>query len=71
MINGTPIRDQIAYDLPYTVELTAVCDPDRRALLGVPVGVYTAVRRNRLGDYVGRVLSLTGCRCRPSTSASC
>jgi ABC-type dipeptide/oligopeptide/nickel transport system permease component len=29
-------------------------------LLGVPIGVYTAIRRNRMADYVGRVLALTG-----------
>ncbi|HWC04114.1 MAG TPA: ABC transporter permease [Methylomirabilota bacterium] len=59
MITGASIRDQIAHALPYTVELTAVSILIGCAL-GVPVGVYTAVRRNRLGDYVGRVLSLTG-----------
>jgi ABC-type dipeptide/oligopeptide/nickel transport system permease component len=59
MITGASIRDQIAHALPYTVELTTVSILIGCAL-GVPVGVYTAVRRNRLGDYVGRVLSLTG-----------
>src|SRR5262249_51824939 len=27
---------------------------------GLPVGVYTAIRRNRAPDYVGRILSLVG-----------
>ena len=59
MITAAPIRDQVAHALPYTVELTVVSILIGCAL-GVPVGVYTAVRRNRLGDYVGRILSLTG-----------
>jgi peptide/nickel transport system permease protein len=59
MINGAPVRDQIAYNLPYTLQLTVF------ALLigiaaGVPTGVLTAVQRNRVSDYVGRTLSLVG-----------
>ena len=30
------------------------------AVLGVPAGVYAALRRNRLGDYMARLLSLIG-----------
>jgi ABC-type dipeptide/oligopeptide/nickel transport system permease component len=59
MITGIPIREQIAYALPYTAELTVVSILIG-GVLGIPVGVYTAIRRNRLADYVGRVLSLTG-----------
>ena len=28
--------------------------------MGVPLGIYTALRRNSLGDYAGRVFSLAG-----------
>jgi ABC-type dipeptide/oligopeptide/nickel transport system permease component len=59
MINGTPIRDQVAYNLPFTIQLTLAALVVG-ILLGVPVGVYTAVERNRAPDYVGRVLSLAG-----------
>jgi len=59
MITGTWIRDDIAHALPYTLELTVLAIIIG-ALLGVPIGVYTAIRRNRLADYIGRVLSLTG-----------
>jgi ABC-type dipeptide/oligopeptide/nickel transport system permease component len=59
MITGAPISDQIAHALPYTAELTVFAIAIG-AVLGVPVGAYAAIRRNRLADYVGRVLSLTG-----------
>jgi len=59
MINSAPIGDQIAHNLPYTLELTLA------ALLvgvtfGIPVGVYMATKRNRPPDYIGRVASLVG-----------
>ena len=59
MITGASVREQVAHALPYTLELTlvAILIGGR---LGIPVGVYTAIRRNRLADYVGRVLSLAG-----------
>jgi peptide/nickel transport system permease protein len=59
MITGTSIRDDILHSLPYTIELTVLAIIIG-SLLGVPIGVYTAIRRNRLADYLGRVLSLTG-----------
>jgi ABC-type dipeptide/oligopeptide/nickel transport system permease component len=59
MINGTPIRDQVAYNLPFTVQLTLAAVMVG-LLLGIPTGVYTAVERNRAPDYVGRILSLAG-----------
>jgi ABC-type dipeptide/oligopeptide/nickel transport system permease component len=59
LITGASIREQVAHALPFTIELTVVSILVGTAL-GVPVGVYTAVRRNRLADYVGRILSLTG-----------
>ncbi len=59
MINGIPVRDQVAYNLPFTIQLT-VAALVVGILLGVPVGVYTAVERNRAPDVVGRILSLAG-----------
>jgi ABC-type dipeptide/oligopeptide/nickel transport system permease component len=59
MITGTPIRESIASVLPYTLQLTLSAIVVG-ALLGVPIGVYTAVKRNSLADYLGRVLSLAG-----------
>jgi len=59
MITGASVREQVAHALPYTLELTLVAILIGGSL-GIPVGVYTAIRRNRLADYVGRVLSLAG-----------
>ncbi len=59
LINGLPVRDQIAYALPFTLQLTIV-SVVIGIVLGIPLGVYTAIHRNRMPDYVGRVISLTG-----------
>ncbi len=59
MINGKSISEQIAYVLPYTLQLTAA-SVLFGTLLGVPLGVLTALKRNSAADYVGRVFSLAG-----------
>jgi ABC-type dipeptide/oligopeptide/nickel transport system permease component len=59
MITGSSIRDQVTHALPYTLQLTVLAILIG-TFLGIPIGVYTAVRRNRMADYIGRVLSLTG-----------
>jgi ABC-type dipeptide/oligopeptide/nickel transport system permease component len=59
LITGASIREQIVHALPYTIELTVVAILIG-TLLGVPIGVHAATRRNQWADYVGRVLSLTG-----------
>jgi ABC-type dipeptide/oligopeptide/nickel transport system permease component len=59
MLNSLPVTEQLRVALPYTLELTfgamAV-----GMILGIPLGVVTALRRNRSADYVGRVVSLAG-----------
>jgi ABC-type dipeptide/oligopeptide/nickel transport system permease component len=59
MITGQPIGESVVAVMPYTLQLTlsAVLVG---TLFGVPIGVYTAVNRNSLADYVGRILSLAG-----------
>jgi ABC-type dipeptide/oligopeptide/nickel transport system permease component len=59
LITGNSISQQVLQVLPYTLELTLTA-VIIGAILGVPIGIYTAVRRNSLGDYLGRVLSLAG-----------
>ena len=59
MINGKSISEQIAYVLPYTLQLTAA-SVLFGTLLGVPLGVLTALKRNSAADYLGRVFSLAG-----------
>jgi len=59
MITGKSINEQVRNVLPYTLQLT-FASVLVGILLGVPTGIYTAVKRNSLSDYVGRILSLAG-----------
>jgi len=59
MISGKPIGEQVAYVLPYSLELTLVSILIG-GLLGIPLGVLTAVNRNSFIDYLGRIVSLLG-----------
>ncbi len=59
LITGKSISEQVLQVLPYTLELTLAAVVVG-TVLGVPIGVYTAVRRNSWADYLGRILSLAG-----------
>jgi ABC-type dipeptide/oligopeptide/nickel transport system permease component len=59
MLNSIPVKNQLLTALPYTLELT-LSSMVVGVILGLPLGVVTALRRNRWADYVGRVVSLTG-----------
>lgn len=59
LISGTPIAPEVARALPYTLELT-IGSILFGVFFGIPLGVFTALRRNRAFDYVGRTISLTG-----------
>lgn len=59
MVTRDSTWDQIQFVLPHTLELTFV-SVVLALLLGIPIGVITAVRQNSALDYIGRVLSLMG-----------
>ena len=59
LISGIPVAEQVRAALPYTLELTA-SGILLGTLLGVPLGVLTAIRRNSFLDYLGRTFSLAG-----------
>lgn len=59
LITGKPVGEQIMFVLPFTLELTFV-SVLFGTLVGVPIGLVTALRRNRASDYMGRVFSLVG-----------
>jgi glutathione transport system permease protein len=59
MTSGRTVLEEVALVLPYTLEL-ALAAMLIGTLLGIPLGVVAAVRRNRWPDYVSRVLSLVG-----------
>ena len=59
MVSGRPVIAEILKVLPATLELTFV-SLVLGAVIGVPLGVWSAVRRNQLPDYVTRLASLLG-----------
>ncbi|RMF91273.1 MAG: ABC transporter permease [Nitrospinota bacterium] len=58
-VNGNPVAPLIRKSLPYTVDL-ALGGILIGVILGIPLGVITAIKRNRMVDYIGRTLSLAG-----------
>jgi len=59
MVTGAPVLREVAAVLPYTLELTGAA-LIIGSLLGIPLGVWAALHRNRSIDYWVRVLTLTG-----------
>ncbi len=59
MITGKEISELVRQVLPYTLELT-ITAIFIGAILGVPIGIYTARHVNTSIDYAGRVGSLAG-----------
>jgi ABC-type dipeptide/oligopeptide/nickel transport system permease component len=59
MISGRPVLQEVVAVFPYTLELTTFAIAFGM-LVGVPVGVVAALRRNEAVDYVSRLGSLVG-----------
>ena len=59
MVTGSAVFDEVMLVLPYTLELTVV-SLALGVVVGVPLGVWAAVRRNGIVDYAIRVTSLLG-----------
>jgi glutathione transport system permease protein len=59
MVTGQPVLAEVLSVLPWTIDLTLV-SLALGVLMGVPLGVWAAVRRNRMVDYLVRVVSLAG-----------
>ncbi|GIV77222.1 ABC transporter permease [Litorilinea aerophila] len=59
MKSGKPVAEQIGFVLPHTLQLT-LASIVVGVVFGVPLGIVTAVRRNGLMDYFGRIFSLAG-----------
>jgi ABC-type dipeptide/oligopeptide/nickel transport system permease component len=56
---GRPVRDDLKAFFPATFEL-ALCAFFLAIALGIPLGVVSALRRNRPTDHFSRVIALTG-----------
>ncbi|MCC7427733.1 MAG: ABC transporter permease [Alphaproteobacteria bacterium] len=59
LITNAPIAEQIWAVFPYTLSL-AFASLAVGTLIGVPLGVWTAVRRGGWIDFLGRIFALTG-----------
>ncbi|WP_417766627.1 ABC transporter permease [Stappia sp.] len=59
MVSGRPVIEEILKVLPATIELT-LASLVLGIAVGLPTGVWSAVRRNKLPDYVARIGSLLG-----------
>jgi ABC-type dipeptide/oligopeptide/nickel transport system permease component len=59
LINNAPVAGQIKRVLPFTLDLV-VAGTFISLIIGIPLGVLSAVKRNRWVDYVGRSASLAG-----------
>ncbi|MEM0906560.1 MAG: ABC transporter permease [Pseudomonadota bacterium] len=59
LISNRPVIQEIMNVLPATIELTVV-SLILGAVVGIPLGVWSALRRNKLVDYVVRIASLLG-----------
>jgi ABC-type dipeptide/oligopeptide/nickel transport system permease component len=59
LINNRPIGEQIWHLFPYTFNL-AVSSMLIGALIGIPLGVWAAIRKNTIVDYISRIVALAG-----------
>jgi len=59
ILTGSPVTDDILRVLPATIELASIAIMIGVGL-GVPLGVYAATHRGRLGDHLTRLITLFG-----------
>lgn len=59
LVTGRPILDEVAAVLPHTIDLT-LASMLFGVVVGVPVGIWAALHRNRAIDVAARILSLIG-----------
>ena len=58
-LDGTPIIQIIQTRLPYTLELS-VYAMLFSAVIGIGIGIISAIRQNGIIDYIGRILAVLG-----------
>jgi ABC-type dipeptide/oligopeptide/nickel transport system permease component len=59
LVTGKPVVEEVRNVLPYTIDLTVTAIV-LGALIGIPLGVWSAMHRNTWVDYAVRVGSLLG-----------
>lgn len=55
----TPVIDDIKARLPYTLELGGM-GLFFALIVAIPIGIYSAIRQETLGDHIGRTFSILG-----------
>src|SRR5215218_7176997 len=55
--SNTPVMEEIVFQLPITLEL-GFLSLLVALLVGIPIGVYAALKQDTIGDYVLRTLSI-------------
>lgn len=56
---GVPVAEKLSKALGYTIKLAALSTL-LAVIFAVPLGIYSAVRQNRLSDYIIRIISFVG-----------
>ena len=59
LIQSTPILDDLKDRFPITMEL-AIMALILAAIVAVPLGVFSAVNQDKIGDYVARIVAIAG-----------
>ncbi len=59
LVTGRPVIQEVVSVLPWTIELTFFALLVG-AVIGIPLGVWAAINRNRVPDYAIRIASLLG-----------
>lgn len=59
LITNQPISEQIWSLFPYTFNL-AIASTLIGAIIGIPLGVWAAIRKNTIIDYLSRIIALAG-----------
>ncbi len=59
LLTANPVIDDIRHVFPATIEL-ATLSTFIGIVVGVPLGVFAAVKHNRAVDHVARVIGLAG-----------
>jgi ABC-type dipeptide/oligopeptide/nickel transport system permease component len=59
LVSGRPVIQEVTAVLPHTLDLT-ISSLLLGSAIGIPLGIWAALRRNRLADYVIRIVSLIG-----------
>jgi ABC-type dipeptide/oligopeptide/nickel transport system permease component len=59
LVSGRPVIQEVTAVLPHTLDLT-ISSLILGSAIGIPLGIWAALRRNRIADYVIRIVSLIG-----------